>query len=214
VAASATVAREKLLLARIKQVQASIEEAAEAAKREATGSETGSAISTAEDGANVAPPVTAAEPLAGTPSPPQQASYDRGLEFLKGRLNRMLNVIEADVAHASQVRVCATFRPPSACACACITPPHLRVQGLGHALRVADSDKDGEVTEAELRAALGRLVGGGELSEEAAAALIRRLDRDGDGAVTVESLERYIDRFSAVLARAAEREAAAKGPQQ
>lgn len=57
------------------------------------------------------------------------------------------------------------------------------------------------MTEAELRAALGRLVGG-DLSEDAAAALIRRLDRDGDGAVTVESLERYLDRFSAVLARA------------
>ena len=65
----------------------------------------------------------------------------------------------------------------------------------------------------ELRAALGRLVGG-ELSEEAASALISRLDRDGDGAVTVESLERYLDRFSAVLARVEEREAAAKGPQQ
>ena len=85
------------------------------------------------------------------------------------------------------------------------------MQGLSKALRVADSDKDGEVTEAELRAALGRLVGGNELPEEAAAALIRRLDRDGDGAVTVESLERYLDRFSAVLARAEERDA--KGPQ-
>ena len=87
------------------------------------------------------------------------------------------------------------------------------MQGLGQALRVADTDKDGEVTEAELRAALSRLVGG-DLSEEAAAALIRRLDRDGDGAVTVDALERYLDRFSAVLARAEEREAAAKGPQQ
>lgn len=92
-------------------------------------------------------------------------------------------------------------------------PPPARSQGLGQALRVADTDKDGEVTETELRAALSRLVGG-DLSEEAAAALIRRLDRDGDGAVTVDALERYLDRFSAVLARAEEREAAAKGPQQ
>lgn len=86
VAASATVAREKLLLARIKQVQASIEEAAEAARREAAG----------------VPAADGAAPQAADQQ--QQVSYDRSLEFLKGRLNRMLNVIEKDVAQASQVR--------------------------------------------------------------------------------------------------------------
>ena len=107
VAVSATVAREKLLLSRIKAVQMGIEQAAEAVRVEAaTAAAAGIANDSAAgvtgtrgeisgDGAT-----EGATSLASVPRP----AVDRGLDFLKGRLDSMLSVIEADVAQASQVR--------------------------------------------------------------------------------------------------------------
>ena len=53
----------------------------------------------------------------------------------------------------------------------------------------------------ELGAALRRIAGGVN-SEEAAAALIRRLDRDKDGEITVEGLEAFLDKYANRVARA------------
>jgi hypothetical protein len=155
VAVNTTVAREKLLLQRLKAVQAQF------------------AVSLA----NRKMPVSELEGQAGTPSLPPAIS-DRDVSFLKGRLDSMLSVLEKDVASASQ--------------------------GLSLALKFADTDGDGEISEVELRDALARL-GGGQLSDEAAAALISRLDGNGDGDVTVKALERYLDKFSIILAKAEER---------
>jgi Ca2+-binding EF-hand superfamily protein len=52
-----------------------------------------------------------------------------------------------------------------------------------------------------MQAALRSLVGGIH-TEEAAAALIKRLDSDRDGAITVSQLERFLDGYAARLAKA------------
>jgi hypothetical protein len=193
-AISTTVAREKLLLSRIKEVQARIAHSlkakrAAAAAAAAHGTEvpaSAAAAASASALVSTAGPAALAEvpPAASAAEPSPHPEVDRGVAFLKSRLDSMLVVLEEDIMRAEQ--------------------------GLGHALRVADTDKDGEVSEAELRDALARL-GGGEHAEEAAAALISRLDSNGDGDVTVEALERYLEQFSAVLARVEERKSDVEG---
>ena len=53
----------------------------------------------------------------------------------------------------------------------------------------------------ELQDALKHLAGAVD-TEDAAAALIRRLDADHDGEITVDSLERFLDRYAERLAKA------------
>ena len=77
---------------------------------------------------------------------------------------------------------------------------------LSAALVKADQDKDGSLNQEELSAALKHLAGAVD-TEDAAAALIRRLDSDRDGEITVESLERFLDRYAERLAKAEARAA-------
>lgn len=72
---------------------------------------------------------------------------------------------------------------------------------LSAALSKADTDRDGSLTEEELSQALKHIVKEVD-TEDAAAALIRRLDRDHDGEVSLSALERYLDRYAERLAKA------------
>jgi hypothetical protein len=77
-------------------------------------------------------------------------------------------------------------------------------------LASADKDRDGALTQADVQEALRHLVTSTH-TEEAAAEIIRKLDSDRDGAVTVEALEAFLDGYAARLAKQAE-EAADRSP--
>lgn len=84
--------------------------------------------------------------------------------------------------------------------------------GLRSALKRVDANNDDAVTKDEIDAALRTIVGSAQ-TEAAAAALIKYLDSDKDGVVSVETLTRFLDEYAERVAKAeaADRDAGASG---
>ncbi len=171
-AAGTSLARERSLLAKLKAVQAQIDSADTLLLSRGAGKEGGAASAAAAPAAAI--PGTAAGASAGAsagagaaaaPAAASAASADTKLNsYLRETLNSMAKDLEKEMDAAR----------------------------LATALSKADTDKDGQVTHAELVGALRGLLKGVK-TEEAAAALIKRLDADKDGQVTVQELERFLD---------------------
>jgi hypothetical protein len=171
-AAGTSLARERSLLAKLKAVQAQIDSADTLLLSRGAGKEGGAASAAAAPAAAI--PGTAAGASAGAsagagaaaaPPAAAAASADTKLNsYLRETLNSMAKDLEKEMDAAR----------------------------LATALSKADTDKDGQVTHAELVGALRGLLKGVK-TEEAAAALIKRLDADKDGQVTVQELERFLD---------------------
>lgn len=180
VAVGATVARERELLRKIKQVQRRLEAADMLAQGRITTQAAPGATGHAAEKAAATPATSGAAKESAAPKAKDKAAKaTAGVNFLKSRLDHMLADLEKEVETVGTAVDSSVLR----------------------ALVKADSDKDGAITEAELRAAL-RSITGSEESEDAAAALIKHLDNDKDGAITVAALDAFLDVYSEKLAKA------------
>jgi hypothetical protein len=105
------------------------------------------------------------------------AAPSKGTEYLKSKLDGMMHNIEKELESVRSNL------------------------DLKKALAKFDKNKDGNVTKAEIDEAL-RTIAGSTQTQAAAAALIKYLDADRDGAVSVEHLQKFLDEYAQRVAKA------------